>query len=78
VLVASAVPLLDAGEVEERGGEGIGWKLAALDLLPRLGVVGDVVTDPEVAGADRVEHPAGSPLHPFGDHGSTLRATRAM
>src|SRR5262249_59681454 len=78
VLVARSVPLLDAGQVEERLCEVVPvGSLAALDLLPRLGAVRHVVPEAEVAGADRVEHPAGPLLDSVRDHRKTPRATRA-
>jgi hypothetical protein len=78
VLVPRAVPLLDAGQVEERLCNVVAFgTLAALHLLPRLLAVRHVVPEAEVAGADRVEHPAGPPLDPVGNHRNTPRATRA-
>ena len=68
VLVTSAGLLLDAGEVEERLGELVALgPLSPVDLLPGLRPVGDVVPEPEVAGSDRVEDPAGLPLDRFWD-----------
>jgi hypothetical protein len=78
VLVTRPVPLLDAGEVVEARREVVvGRQLAALDLLPGVGVVGKVVAEPDVRGADRVEHPACAALDALRDHGNALRATRA-
>jgi hypothetical protein len=77
VFVARAVALLDSGKVEERGGEVVVRLLAAVDLLPRGGVVGNVVAEAEVARADRVEHPAGTAIDLLGNHRSALRTTRA-
>ena len=72
VLVARALPLLDAGEVEERLGELVAvGPLSPLDLLPGLGPVGNVVAEADLAGADRVEHPARLPLDRFRDQLST-------
>ena len=68
VLVARAVSLLEAGEVEERLGELVALRpLAPGNLLPGLGPVGDVVPEPELTGSDRVEDPAGLPLDRFRD-----------
>jgi len=78
VLVARAFSLLDAGEVKERLGQVVRiGTLAALDLLPGLGPVGNVVPEAELRRADGIQHPACAPLDGSGDHGSALRATRA-
>ncbi|TML02355.1 MAG: hypothetical protein E6G36_12020 [Actinobacteria bacterium] len=78
VLVPRPVALLDAGEMEERLGEPVpGRALAALDLLPGRGVIGNVVSEAELRRADRVEHPAGPALDVCRDHGRARRATRA-
>jgi hypothetical protein len=77
VLVARAVSLLDPGEMEERLGEVVALgPLAALDLLPRAGVVGDVVAEPDLTPANRVQHPAGPPFHLLGDQRNALLTTR--
>jgi hypothetical protein len=63
VLVACAVSLLDAGEVEERLRKLVAMRpLPPGDLLPGLSRVGDVVPKTELPGPDRVEDPAGLPL----------------
>src|SRR5213592_1932973 len=78
VLVPRPVQLFEAGEVEERLRQVVAaGPLAAVDLLPRLGAVRHVVAEPEVAGADRVEHPAGPSLDELRNHRKTPRATRA-
>ncbi len=64
VLVAPSVALLDPREVEERLGQVVaGRPLAALDLLPGLGLVLHIVSEAHLAAADRVQHPAGPPFH---------------
>ena len=74
VLVAGAVALLHAREVEERRGQVVGGALAAVDLLPRLDVVWDVVAEADFVRADRVEHPAGAAVDPCpGSPQSALR-----
>ena len=79
MLVARAVPFLDPGEMEERLGEVVsGRPLAAVDLLPRLGAIRNVVAEPELARADRVEHPARPPLDRLGNHRKMPRTTRAV
>ena len=78
VLVARPLPLLDAGEVEERLGELVAvGPLSPLDLLPGFGPVGDVVAEADLAGSDRVEDPARLPLDRFRDQRNTPRKTRA-
>ena len=78
MLIPCPVSLLDPGEVKERLREVITLgPLPTLDLLPRLGAVGHVVTEAEIARADRVEHPARPPLDAFGNHRNTPRAIRA-
>ena len=77
VLVARAVPLLHARKMEEAGGDVVAGQFAALELLPRLRVIGDVVAEAELGRADRVEHPARAALDLLGNHLTTLRATRA-
>src|SRR5436190_7952150 len=77
VLVTRAVPLLHTRKMEEAGGEVVAGQFPALDLLPRLRVIGDVVAEAELGRADRVENPARTALDLLGDHLTTLRATRA-
>lgn len=78
VLVPGAVSLLDAGEVEERLRELVALgPLSPLDLFPGLGPVGDIVTEADFAGPDRVEDPAGLSLDRFRDQRNTPRKTRA-
>ena len=77
VLVAPAVPLLDASEVEERLGELVALgELSPLDLLPRLRPVRNVVPEAELMGPDRVEDPA-SPFDRVRDQRNTPRAILA-
>jgi hypothetical protein len=65
--------LLEAGEVEERLCELVALGPPAPgNLLPGLGPVGDVVPEPELAGPDRVEDPAGLPLDRLRDQLGTL------
>ncbi len=72
------VPFLDPCEVEEGLREVVAVRaLPPLHLLPGGGVVGNVVAETEIAGADRVEHPAGAPLDPLGDQGPRPRTSRA-
>src|SRR3989442_1206264 len=78
VLVARTGSLLDARKVEERLCQLVLLgALAAFYLLPRLGEVRDVVAEPGVRGADRVEHPARAALDLRRNHRSALRTTRA-
>src|SRR4029450_1857321 len=75
VLVPQPVALLDPGKVEERLGEVVSLRsLTALDLLPRLGPVRQVVAEAEIARADRVEHPA----RPSLDRGRDQRRTPGL
>src|SRR5262249_49994283 len=75
VLVAAAVALLDAREVEERLGEIVPDRtLAALDGFPRVGTVRDVVAESELGRTDRVQHPTRAPLDLGPNHGRTTRA----
>jgi len=73
VLVARAVALLDTRQVEEPGGKIVGGALAAVDLLPGCWVVGNVVAEADVAGPDRVEHPAGAAFDRVRNHRRGLR-----
>jgi hypothetical protein len=78
VLVARAVALLDAGEVEERLGELVALRaLSALDLRPGLFAVRKVVAEPDVSRADRVEDPARPPLDGLRNQRNTLLASLA-
>ena len=68
MLVATRVALLDAREMEERLGQVVAARLLpALDLLPGLGAVLHVVSEAHLAAADRVQNPAGPPLHLLGN-----------
>ena len=78
VLVPRGRPFLDPCELEERFGELVaGRPFAAVDLLPRLGPIGQIVAEPELCHPDRVEYPPSPALVTRGDHGSALRTTRA-
>src|SRR6185312_7428473 len=78
VLVTRAVPLLDAGKMEEAVREVVAnGSLAAIDLLLGGGVVRQVVAEAELGRADRVEHPARTSFDDGRNHRSALRTTRA-
>ena len=78
VLVPRGRPFLDPRELEERFGELVaGRTFASVDLLPRLGPIGQIVAEPELCHPDRVECPPSPALVTRGDHGSALRTTRA-
>src|SRR5439155_925525 len=53
--------------------------LAAINGLPCLGAIRNVVAEAELRRADRIQYPAGAPLHALRNHGRTTRAqcTRA-
>ena len=75
MLVAPSAALFDAREMEERLREVVTrGTLAAVDGLPCLGAVRNVVAESKLRRPDRVEHPARTPLHLLGDHGFTTRA----
>ena len=78
MLVASLLPFLDAGQVEERLGELVAVRrLSPVDLLPGLGPKRNVVPESDVTRADRVEDPACLSLDRFRDQRNTPRMTRA-
>ena len=75
MLVAGSRTFLEAGEVEERSCKVVAARaLEPVDRRPPLRPVRHVVAEAELARADRVEHPAGPPLHPLGNHGRSTRA----
>jgi hypothetical protein len=66
--VAGRADLLDPGEMEEGGGEVVSFgQLAALDLLPGLGPVWQVVAEGKTPRPERVENPASPGLHALGN-----------
>jgi hypothetical protein len=78
VFVACPVALLDAREVEERRGELVALRaLPALDLRPGRFVVRQVVAEPDVSRADRVENPARAPFDSLRNQRNTLLASLA-
>ena len=75
--VALPAALLEPGQMPEGAGELVALgALSPLDLRPGAGVVGHLLADGELAGAERVEHPAGPRLGVGGDHGIARRTTR--
>src|SRR5439155_7293658 len=79
VLVPRAgIPLLDPREVEEAFGNVVPLgAFAALDSLPRVCVVWQIVTEADIGCPDRIQHPPGTTLDRRGNHRSALRRTRA-
>jgi len=68
VSVTRARVLLDARQMVERLRELVPLgALVSLDTLPGLGAIGQIVSEAEIAGADRVENPAGLALDSRGD-----------
>lgn len=58
-----AAALLETRQVEERLGQVVSLRLQApRDLLPGQLVIGNVITQAELGGPDRVEYPACLPL----------------
>ncbi len=78
VLVTWASSLLDARQVEEALGDVVALRtLPALDSLPRVRVVRQVVAEADLRRADGIQDPAGTALGRGGNHRSALRTTRA-
>src|SRR5439155_15553843 len=79
VLVPRAdIPLLDAREVEEAFGYVVVvGTFAALDSLPRICVVRQIVTKADIGCANGIEDPSRSTLDRWWNHRSALRTTRA-
>ena len=79
VLITRArILLLDTRQMEEALGQVVAlWTFPALHSLPGVGVVRHVVAEADVRCADRIQHPAGTPLDRGGNHRSALRTTRA-
>src|SRR5207247_9386551 len=74
VLVTRTRALLDPREMEERLRELVPVRtLAALDELPGLGAVGEVIPEPDVRGTHRVEYPARPALDSPRAHPTALR-----
>ena len=78
VLVARAGPLLDPRKVEEPFRQLVAHRpLAAVDLLPGSLSIGQVVAEPDLARADRVQDPASAAFDRRGDQRRTLLTSRA-
>src|SRR5882724_8108766 len=73
----ACIPFLDTREVEEAFGYVVALgAFAALDSLPSVLGVRQIVTEADFGRADRIQHPPGATLDRRGNHLSALRRTR--